>query len=367
MPGRAGLVAREEGVLAGLDVALAVFRRVDPSLAARALIEDGARIRRGDLVGEVEGHLAPILTAERTALNFLRRLSGVATETSAYVSEVEEYPATIVDTRKTTPGMRTLEKYAVRAGGGRNHRRNLGDGILIKDNHVEALRASGMSLGDVVRKARREKAHTINVEVEVEDLEQVEEVLDAGAEILLLDNMGPGGDGRRRPDGVRAGRHRSLGEHHPEERPGRGGNRRRPHIRGRPHPLLAGPRHQPGRGLARGWYTTVMNISLSPEVQRRIEKTLSKGRYRSANELMLDALDALEGVDETSSEQAQQFDAQIREALQEIERGEYTDYAREELTSVFKRARAQGLELMAKSHPHKVLDADVSTDTQGRT
>ena len=190
MPGRAGLVAREDGVLAGLDVALAVFRRVDMTLTTHALIEDGARIRRGDLVGEVEGRLASILTAERTALNFLRRLSGVATETSVYVSQVEEYPATIVDTRKTTPGMRTLEKYAVRAGGGRNHRRNLGDGILIKDNHVEALRTSGMSLGDVVRKAGREKAHTINVEVEVEDLEQVEEALDAGAEILLLDNMG---------------------------------------------------------------------------------------------------------------------------------------------------------------------------------
>ena len=189
MPGRAGLVAREEGVLAGLDVALAIFSRVDPSIATRALIGDGARIRRGDLVGDVEGRLASILTAERTALNFLRRLSGVATETSAYVSEVEEYPATIVDTRKTTPGMRTLEKYAVRAGGGRNHRRNLGDGILIKDNHVEALRASGMNLGDVVRRANREKSHTINVEVEVEDLNQVEEALDAGAEILLLDNM----------------------------------------------------------------------------------------------------------------------------------------------------------------------------------
>ena len=190
MTGRAAFVAREEGVLAGLDVALAVFRRVDPSIRTEVLVGDGARIRAGDAIGEVEGPLASILTAERTALNFLRRLSGVATETAAYVSEVEGYPATIVDTRKTTPGMRTLEKYAVRAGGGRNHRRNLGDGILIKDNHVEALRASGMSLGDVVRKANREKAHTINVEVEVEDLGQTAEALDAGAGILLLDNMG---------------------------------------------------------------------------------------------------------------------------------------------------------------------------------
>ncbi len=190
MPGRAGLVSREEGVLAGLDVALAVFKRVDPSLETAVLVEDGARIRHNDVVGTVEGRLASILKAERTALNFLRRLSGVATETSTYVSEVEGYAVRIVDTRKTTPGMRTLEKYAVRAGGGRNHRRNLGDGILIKDNHVEALRGSGMSLGDVVRKANREKAHTINVEVEVEDLDQVQEALAAGAEILLLDNMG---------------------------------------------------------------------------------------------------------------------------------------------------------------------------------
>ena len=117
----------------------------------------------------------------------------------------------------------------------------------------------------------------------------------------------------------------------------------------------------------RGWYTTVMDISLSPEVQRRIEKTLSEGQYRSANELVLDALDALEGVDEAPSEQAQQLDAQIREAFQEVERGEYTDYTREELASVFERARAQGLELLAKTHPHKVLDADVSADTPGRT
>ena len=191
MRGKASFVAKQEGILAGLDVALAVFRRFDGSLDADALIEDGGRLEPGDLIATVSGRMNPLLKTERTALNFIRRLSGIASETAAYVREVDGYDARIVDTRKTTPGLRALEKYAVRVGGGYNHRQNLGDGILIKDNHIEALKATGMSLGDVVRKANREKSHTINVEVEVEDLAQVEEALDAGAKILLLDNMEP--------------------------------------------------------------------------------------------------------------------------------------------------------------------------------
>ena len=189
--GSASFTAKEEGVLAGLDVALAVFKRFDPSLAAEVCIQDGKRLHPGDVVATVSGRLNPLLKAERTALNFIRKLSGIASETAAYVREVDGYEVRIVDTRKTTPGLRALEKYAVRVGGGYNHRQNLGDGILIKDNHIEALRAQGMSLGDVVRKANREKSHTINVEVEVEDLAQVEEALEAGAKILLLDNMEP--------------------------------------------------------------------------------------------------------------------------------------------------------------------------------
>ena len=187
--GSAGLVAKEEGVLAGLDVGLAVFKRVDATLVTAKALEDGAGLEAGVTVASVRGSVASILMAERTALNFVRRLSGVATETARYVKAVEGYATRIIDTRKTTPGLRTLDKYAVRAGGGHNHRRNLGDGILIKDNHIAALSAQGLSLGDIVRKAYANASHMIKIEVEVEDLDQVREALDAGAEILLLDNM----------------------------------------------------------------------------------------------------------------------------------------------------------------------------------
>lgn len=191
MLGQADFVAKEAGALAGVDVALAVCKRVDGSLAVDAFMRDGAALKPGDVIARVSGRMASILKAERTALNFIRRLSGIATLTAAYVSAVDGYPTRIVDTRKTTPGLRALEKYAVRMGGGHNHRQNLGDGILIKDNHIQALAGLGMSLGDVVRKANSEKSHTINVEVEVEDMAQVEEVLAAGARLILLDNMDP--------------------------------------------------------------------------------------------------------------------------------------------------------------------------------
>ena len=187
--GSAHLVAKEEGVLAGIDVGLAVFKRVDATLETTKALEDGAGLEAGVSVASVRGSVSSILRAERTALNFVRRLSGVATETARYVQAVEGYDTRIIDTRKTPPGLRTLDKYAVRAGGGHNHRRNLGDGILIKDNHIAALSAQGLSLGDIVRKAYANASHMIKIEVEVEDLDQVREALDAGAEILLLDNM----------------------------------------------------------------------------------------------------------------------------------------------------------------------------------
>jgi nicotinate-nucleotide pyrophosphorylase (carboxylating) len=175
--------------VAGIDVGLAVFKRIDPTLEMRTFIPDGGRLKPGDVIADVRGRMAPILKAERTALNFVRRLSGVATETAKYVRAVEGLPVRIVDTRKTTPGLRSLEKYAVKAGGGFNHRQNLGDGILIKDNHIEMLARYGMTLGDVVRKAVAGKSHTINVEVEVDNLDQLQEALDAGASLVLLDNM----------------------------------------------------------------------------------------------------------------------------------------------------------------------------------
>ena len=183
------LLAKEEGILAGLDVGLEAFRRFDDRVSITALLEDGAPIRPGDHPGTIQGRVASLLKAERTAVNFMQHMSGIATQTQRYVKAVEGYPVRIVDTRKTTPGLRFLEKYAVRMGGGQNHRQNLGDGILIKDNHIDALRGDGMSLGDVVKKAIREASHTIRVEVEVETLEQLDEALDAGAGIILLDNM----------------------------------------------------------------------------------------------------------------------------------------------------------------------------------
>ncbi len=183
------LLAKEEGILAGLVVGLEAFRRFDDRVSITALLEDGAPIRPGDHLGTIQGRVASLLKAERTAVNFMQHMSGIATQTQRYVKAVEGHPVRIVDTRKTTPGLRFLEKYAVRMGGGQNHRQNLGDGILIKDNHIDALRGDGMSLGDVVKKAIREASHTIRVEVEVETLEQLDEALDAGAGIILLDNM----------------------------------------------------------------------------------------------------------------------------------------------------------------------------------
>ena len=189
LTGRAVVMAREPGILAGVDVAAAVFQRVDPSLSADALERDGAGLEAETFVLEVAGPVASILTAERTAVNFLQRLSGIATETGRYVREVGEQRARVLDTRKTTPGLRTLEKYAVAVGGGTNHRHNLGDGVLIKDNHIEALTRRGVGFGQIVRLARANAPHSLRIEIEVETPEQAREALEAGADILLLDNM----------------------------------------------------------------------------------------------------------------------------------------------------------------------------------
>ncbi len=191
LKGRAALVTRDAGVLAGIDVATAVFERFDPSLHTEALAPDGSSLSPGDILARVSGSVASILKAERTAVNFLQHLSGIATETRRYVDAVAGLDARIVDTRKTTPGLRKLEKYAVTMGGGQNHRQNLADGILIKDNHIEALALQGIGIGDAVRIAHSGASHTIKVEIEVETIEQLEEVLNAGADLVLLDNMSP--------------------------------------------------------------------------------------------------------------------------------------------------------------------------------
>ena len=181
--------SKAPGVVAGLDVSLAVFRRVDPQLRTEALLTDGASVAPGDSVARVEGGAASILRGERPALNFLQRMSGIATDAARYVKVVEGCKARIVDTRKTVPGLRFLDKYAVRAGGGGNHRLNLADGILIKDNHIEALRSKEISLGETVKLALERAPHTIKVEVEVANLEELQEALDAGAHIIMLDDM----------------------------------------------------------------------------------------------------------------------------------------------------------------------------------
>jgi nicotinate-nucleotide pyrophosphorylase (carboxylating) len=189
LKGRASILVKKDGVLAGIDVAREVFRQVDRSLRFKALVKDGARVRKGKVVATVEGKVAGILRAERTALNFLQHLSGIATETARYVEAVSGTKAVITDTRKTIPGLRLLAKYAVRAGGGKNHRLNLGDGVLIKDNHLIALRANSVGLGEAVEKARQHVPKNLKVEVEVESVPQAREALAAGADIIMLDNM----------------------------------------------------------------------------------------------------------------------------------------------------------------------------------
>jgi nicotinate-nucleotide pyrophosphorylase (carboxylating) len=188
--GGVGIIrAKAGGVLAGLEVARAVFQRVDPNLETQAILADGAALLPGSDIARVEGPAGSILRAERIALNFLQRMSGIATETRQYVRAVEGCRARIVDTRKTVPGHRYLDKYAVRMGGGHNHRLNLADGILIKDNHIQALRSRELGLKDIIRLALTRASHTIKVEVEVETLEEVREAVESGAHIIMLDNM----------------------------------------------------------------------------------------------------------------------------------------------------------------------------------
>jgi nicotinate-nucleotide pyrophosphorylase (carboxylating) len=187
--GRGVFIAKGDGVIAGLPVAEAAFACVDASLAFDASIGDGEWVENGRVFGAVEGSLASILQAERVALNFLQRLSGTATATRVLVDAVRDLPVKVIDTRKTTPGLRALERYAVRAGGGANHRFNLSDGILIKDNHIAAGAARGLSIVDVVREARANSTHMLRVEIEVETYAQCQEALAAGADVILLDNM----------------------------------------------------------------------------------------------------------------------------------------------------------------------------------
>ncbi len=205
--GKASLLVKAEGILAGSEVAKGVFLRVDPSLKIEMLIKDGAKVKPGDIVATISGRVISILKAERVALNFLQRLSGIASQTAQYLAETRGFAAKITDTRKTTPGLRRLEKYAVRVGGGQNHRFHLGDGILIKDNHLVALRHLGMSLKDIIAKAKQNVPKGLTLEVEVTTIPEALEAVEAGADIILLDNMNP--DEMRRVVGLIAGRTRT--------------------------------------------------------------------------------------------------------------------------------------------------------------
>ncbi len=186
---RAVLRSRGQGVIAGLDVAAMVFAVADAQVHFAALIGDGDAVAPGQELGVVSGAARSLLRAERVALNFLQRLSGIATLTSRYVDAIRGTRARIVDTRKTTPGLRSLEKYAVRAGGGFNHRRDLSDAMMIKDNHLAVIGALGLSLGEAITQARESLPDTMKIEIEVDRLDQIPEALAAGADIILLDNM----------------------------------------------------------------------------------------------------------------------------------------------------------------------------------
>lgn len=187
--GEGSFLVKGTGVLAGMEVAEAVFKLVDPTLVFNVLLPDGSKVAKGDIAGTVSGCVSGILKAERTALNFLQRLSGTATMTARFVETLSGLKTRVTETRKTTPGLRYLEKYAVRVGGGYNHRHHLGDGVLIKDNHLVALERSGMSLEGVIKKARSAAPHTLRIEVEVTSVEDAMVAAEAGAEVILLDNM----------------------------------------------------------------------------------------------------------------------------------------------------------------------------------
>jgi len=191
LEGKATILVKADGVLAGLEVAKRVFQRVDPSLKVEPRVKDGTKVKRGDIAATVSGRVISILKAERVALNFLQRLSGIASLTAQYMAEVRDTKARITDTRKTTPGLRLLEKYAVRMGGGHNHRFHLGDGILIKDNHLAVLHARGLTLKQIVARAKQKAPKGLKVEVEVNSAKDALAAAKAGADIVMLDNMSP--------------------------------------------------------------------------------------------------------------------------------------------------------------------------------
>ncbi|GAJ93080.1 carboxylating nicotinate-nucleotide diphosphorylase [Agrobacterium sp. SHOUNA12C] len=194
------MVARQPGVVAGLDASELAFQLVDPSIVMTRHVHDGAKVAAGDVIATIEGPSRGLLTAERTALNFLGHLSGIASVTAGIVEAINGTKASIVCTRKTTPGLRALEKYAVRAGGGMNHRFALHDAVLIKDNHV----AIAGGVAEAIRRAKAGVGHMVKIEVEVDTLDQLRDAMEEGVDAVLLDNMTP--DQLRDAVGIVAGR-----------------------------------------------------------------------------------------------------------------------------------------------------------------
>lgn len=185
--GTVQLICKQDGVIAGLEIFKRVFELLDRETVTKLYFKDGDKVKKGDLLGEVEGDIRVLLSGERTALNYLQRMSGIATYTNNMVKLLEGSSVKLLDTRKTTPNMRLFEKYAVKVGGGNNHRYNLSDGILLKDNHIDA--AGGVA--NAIKMAKEYAPFVRKIEVEVENLDMLKEALDAGADIIMLDNMTP--------------------------------------------------------------------------------------------------------------------------------------------------------------------------------
>ncbi len=177
--------AKAEGVLCGLDVALRVFELLDKDFSAKVYIKDGERVKKGDIIADLSGHTVLLLKGERTALNLLQHMSGIATMTNKAVTLCQGTNASVADTRKTLPGLRSIQKYAVTVGGGKNHRYNLSDAVMLKDNHIDACG----SITKAVEKCREKLGHMVKIEVETRNLDEVAEALATGAEVIMLDNM----------------------------------------------------------------------------------------------------------------------------------------------------------------------------------
>ena len=181
----AKFIAKADGVISGMPVAARVFELIDSRTSLEILKNDGECVQKGDIIAILRGPTAAVLKGERTALNLMQRMSGIATRTRVFTELVKDYPVSVADTRKTTPGLRYLEKYAVRCGGGRNHRYSLSDAVMLKDNHI----AAGGGILSAVRKVRAKIPHTVKIEVEVENMDMVRDAVESGADIIMLDNM----------------------------------------------------------------------------------------------------------------------------------------------------------------------------------